>query len=429
MEVGHYIKQLRGLLQISARELAGSNLNQNMIYGIESRRLAVTPVTAMALARNFNKIAEAKGLNLDVEIDDFLIAPKDRLTRLLKKEVSELRCKAKDENVEKQCIHILERANQWGCEEVKYEALEILGDYYGGKGKIEQAAEYFSQCLDYYKGNKYREAFFLNKLGKNFHAMDLEKAFLYYMQAYEKVKEANQGKDADLKAKIIYNVALAHAIKGQNGATGKYLEELNKLEILDRGLLVRVMLLEASFYLNSKEYTLAVEKYKGILEQESENVKPYEYIVLNNLSICYEHLDEGQSSLEYLEKSIKLQLQRSTPDITASLLTAAKLSERLNNKDSALKYLEEALCSAKEYQQFDRMLDCYHMMYRIYKAMNKMDGCKDIIQRCREVLEEKELEEKYHYRNQLIAIDYELFCGSVDKTKEALNEIILSIGK
>ena len=75
---GRIIKELRKELKISQSELAMGRINVNTVCKLENDKMSITPVLALILSDNINRLAKQKGKDFKVTTADLMMSESEK---------------------------------------------------------------------------------------------------------------------------------------------------------------------------------------------------------------------------------------------------------------------------------------------------------------------------------------------------------------
>lgn len=424
---GRIIKELRKELKISQSELAMGRINVNTVCKLENDKMSITPVLALILSDNINRLAKQKGKNFKVTTADLMMSESKKCECWCLSEMEAVKSMPETGAKINKLMEILENACSYGLYDVIEKVYVELGKYFFEENNIEKAVEYYSLAFERFEksDNAYSAAGVLNDIGKCYHNLDVRRAKELYNKASTIIKETKSDyKSAELNSKLLYNKALCCILERDYEGTLENIQEFRHMETGDADIRTRMQILKGISEMLCRQYEKSVDTFTDILNCRESGIKKYEYIIFNNLAISLYHSGRTEDALAYFEKAVREQLPASRSDITFSLLNSAYGYLNGGNCDISLRYAEGALHSALEHRQHERVIDCYHIMYKIYLDKKNLEKCGELLEKCMEHIKENNMGEEYVLSVQFMYLRLLFYKNDYQKAKDIVENII-----
>jgi len=227
-----------------------------------------------------------------------------------------------------------------------------------------------------------------------------------------------------LNVEVIYNIALYHAKKEDFSCAKEYLDTIVNLYCGDNDLKIRILILQSNILLRQNEHKKALEILEWIINLDKNLVTPYHYIIYNNMGICFNYLGDYENSIRCLNETIKLQLNKNSPNLTNSLIHASKVHINMSQDNIAIRFIEAAHDNAIKFEQAKYIFECYELMYSILRNKNKVNECYSLIEKCKQTIIDYKLEKSFNYRYCVINTDYYISQNDLKSAKVLLDNII-----
>ncbi|MHB1392853.1 MAG: helix-turn-helix domain-containing protein [Clostridia bacterium] len=424
---GQVLRQYRKALGISQLELCMDRININTISRLENEIMHFTPVLALLISENINKIAAVKSMALRVSSAELLLGQEKRcelwcINELRKAEVLTDKSSAIGKYME--ILEVSSKHNNHNILDIVYEMLAF--NFYGLK-RYDKALEYYSLVLDSFKqsGNIRKCISITNSIAICHFRSSGDKAKEYYERTYKLIESAQYEKGfSQLKLAVKYNRALCDIASGNYESARENLEAVNDFCAEDRDFGIRLLIVEGNLDIIDEKYKYAKDTFMSQLENTGKEMALYRHIILNNTAICMYHLGKLDESIEFFERAVKEQLPVASEILTPLLINSAYSYIYSPTPDASLRFIEGALHNAMVNEQHAYAIDCYHIQYSIYKRKNNADLCFDTLEKCKKYIKLNKLGNDFLYRNQLMIIDLFLFQNDIQKAEYLMEGVI-----
>ena len=367
VKTGGRIKYYRNLLHLTQKELAMGRVTPKMINLLENDKKKLTPVTASILVSNFNKIANEKGVQINLEMKNFLMSENEYANALCNKWFMEIE---EDSFNEEKCSKIIELAKEYNLNEFMFKTLEKMSIYYYYEKNYLIALKYLEELLPISLLLNYQKEkinIFNRVATCCYMLLDYEKAFYYYKTGYDEFLKLGII-DSVLEDKLLYNLALINLERKNFIDAEMYAEKLLALADIEESEMYTNLILKANVYMKTDRVQGALKMYKEILNHDIK----YLYLVQHNISESFFNLGKLDESIEFFSKSINSQLNSLSPFTTSSLINIADIYYMEKKYDEAIIFYEYGLNNAKKFQQLDELILCYESIYKVYYKMCKI---------------------------------------------------------
>jgi tetratricopeptide (TPR) repeat protein len=367
IKTGERIKYYRNLLHLTQKELAMGRVTSEMIHLLENDKKKLTPITANILVSNFHKIANEKGVQINLEMKDFLMSDNEYANSLCNKWIMEI-----EENSfgEEKCFKIIELAKEYNLNDILFKTYEKMSIYYYYEKKYSIALKYLEELLPIslllnYKNEKVN---IFNRIASCcYMLLDYDKAFYYYKTGYEEFLKLGII-DSVLEDKLLYNLTLINFEKKNYIDAEMYAEKLLALADIEESEKYTNLILKANVYMKTDRVQGALEMYKEILNHDIK----YLYLVQHNMAVAFLRLGKLDESIEYFSRSINNQLLSLSPFTTSSLMHIADIYYEEKRYDEAITFYEYGLNNANKFHQLDELILCYENIYKVCSEASKI---------------------------------------------------------
>ncbi|WP_243129607.1 helix-turn-helix domain-containing protein [Clostridium sp. HBUAS56017] len=344
MSVGKKIKKLRNIIGVTQEEIAEGICTKNLISQIENNRKKLTSNLAVGLAKNFNKIAKEKRIDINLITGDELIKDEDGQANniFFLNIISELKETKEIDKLEEKLNEGERLIKKYNIEDsMKIHMYKLAANIYYFKHKYNRSDEMcrngLKVCLN--SGNTLDEAsFYINKSRNN--AMRLN-----YAAALEQLNFAlklnNDIGNNEVSRRIYFNKALIYKkIKKINEAL-KYLQILmDQFENEDQKKVLDLKMLYANCLIEQNNFDEAEHEYIEILDSAmKDNDKNLIAMAYRNLSELYLNKKKYKDAARSIKESVKINPNNS--HFAENLYFAAKVIRYIN--EDTERYLRRAL--------------------------------------------------------------------------------------
>ncbi len=384
---GSNIKKIRKDLGFRQYEIAGEEITRNLISLIENNKTPLNEKTAKIIARNINKLAKEKNIDIYIEDQDFFNIERYQAKLIADQYIEEITNYINNEENYDFISKIREVENflsQWDIPYKKLITYEIIGDFFYKKNDCNQSFMFYIKSFEnairlensYYLLNlitKIGRCYI--KLGKYQEALNFNNIALAYSKDYLD----------EFFLKISFNNALAY--KNLN-LPDNAIEQINNIEnMLDKSDITKytdLLILKALCYKNKKSYDSALEIYNKIISFLDFNYIQKKLIVYSNIMDIYCELNDKEKILEYIKNSIYLLNKIDSMDvyIPKVYIQVALGYKRLQNFTLSKDYFNEALNLSEKIndlqvktEAISNLIDLYIMEH----DTKKIDDLKEII--------------------------------------------------
>jgi tetratricopeptide (TPR) repeat protein len=424
---GQVLRQYRKTLGISQLELCIDRININTISRLENDIMHFTPVLALLISENINKIAAAKNMSLRVGAAELLLDEEKRCEIWCMNELKKAEALTDKSSSIGKCMEILEVASKYNNHNILNTVYELLAFNFYEIKRYEEALEYYSLVLESFKrSDNIRKCISItNSIAICHFRSSGDKAMEYYEKAYKLIESAQYEKGFSwLKLAVKYNKALCDIAAGNYENARKNLEASDDFCAENRDYSIQLLIVKGNLDIIDEKYKKAKDTFMSQLGNTGKEMAIYRHIMLNNTAICMYHLGELDESAEYFERAVKEQLPEASEGLTPLLINSAYAHIYSSNPDIALRYIEGALHNAMVNEQHAYAIDCYHIEYSIYKRKKNTDLCFDTLEKCKNYIKLNNLGNDFLYRNQLMIIDLFLFQNDIQKAEYLMEGMV-----
>lgn len=413
---GERIRYYRDLLKVSRKELGYNRLSVDLIYRLEAGKKKLTIPTAVLLADNFNEIAKIKGIDLNLSLEDLMVSEREYVERICKQQIEEY---ASEEYNEENYLKTLKLAEKYGTQVGIFTVVEAIGTRNYNEGRCETAVKYLDKAYEIaYELKLYeKEVAILNRISTSKYKLDdYDSAIDDLNKCFSKINEYGINDDK-LKGNVLFNLALYYNRLDMNEKALQYLNKLNELEQNEEEI-HQNKFLEANIYLCLKKYEKALKVYKDVLEDKKEDCMVY-----HNMAILYSRMDKREESIEYLNKSISIQLNNLSKKTTVSLEELGKNYINKKGFKEAIICFENAIKNAKVFNQFDRIIEYYKILYQIYEEINKPEEFSNYLEDMLKLIKDNSKNEKLKLDITMILFEYVAKANQLALSEMVINKL------
>jgi len=424
---GQVLKQYRKTLGASQLELCMNKLNVNIISRLENDIINFTPVLALLISENINKIAEVKNVALRISAADLLLGEEERCEIWCLDELKKAETLTDKNSAIGKYMEILEVASKYNNHNISDMVYEMLAFNFYGLKRYDKALEYYSLALYSFKrsGNTKKCISLTNSVAICHFRICGGGAYEYYERTYKLIESAQYEKGfSQFKLAVKYNKALCNIAAGNYENARKNLEAADNFCAEDKNFRMQLLIVKGNLDIIDKKYKQAKNIFMSQLENSGKEMIPHKHIILNNIAICMYHLGNPDESAKYFEKAVKEQLPEASERLTPLLINSAYAYIGSSTPNASLRYIEGALQNAIANKQHEYAVDCYHIQYSIYKKKNNTSLCSETLEECKKYIQLNKLGNDFFYRNQLLFIDLLLFQNNIQKIKYSLEDLI-----
>lgn len=358
--ISETIKEYRDILQVTQKELANVRLSSNLIKILESGKKRLTIPTAMLLAENINEIAEKKGILLNVGIKDLMISNQEYIEKIILKKLNEI--KSEDFEIEK-FDELVEKAERFELYSVLEEIYYFIYENTNKAKNYELSITYLKKLIEVNTtaGMIRENPGLYNKVGTCYFLLgSYEEASKYYNIALDSYIK-NRTSDSNLKGKILYNLSLSYNKNSEYGKALKFIKEIPIMDDIENRLIYNAKILMSNIYSRMGDGNTALEILEGLLENPC-----VDHFLYHNIADSLYKLGRNNECLEYLEKSIKIQMNNESPDMTLSLLYSGKVYKEEKRYPEAYIYFNYAVGNANRFNQINELVEVYELCYELF---------------------------------------------------------------
>lgn len=424
---GQVLRQYRKALGVSQLELCLNKVNVNTISRLENDIINFTPVLALLISENINKIAELKNIDLHISTAELLLGEEKRCEIWCMDELKKAEALTDKNSAIGKYMEILEVASKYNIHNISNMIYETLAFRFYELKKYGHALEYYSLALCGFKqsGNLKKRISITNSIAVCHFRIGGSGAHEYYERTYKLIESAQYEKGfSQLKLAVKYNKALCNIAAGNYENARKNLEAADNFCAEDKNFRIKLLIVKGDLDIIGKKYMQAKNTFMSLLENAVKEIALYRHIILNNIAICMYHLGNPDESAKYFEMAVKEQLPKASEYLTPILINSAYAYMYGSKPDVSLRYIEGALNNAIANKQHVYAVDCYHIEYSIYKKKNNTYLCSETLEECRKYIQLNKLGNEFLYRNQLMIIDFFLFKNGIQKAKYLMEEVI-----
>ena len=389
---GALVKKYRSLLKISQKEAAGSRMSHSMVSLIESGKIQLTTVTAMIIADNFNKIASAKGIDLNLSLKDLLSDSSFYIEEGVRKSFQEAVDRKAAEN---EFITIFNCAKENNSFEVMAEIKLYLGRKCEAEDDFYGAIEHYNKSVEYFKlteGTRFVMESIIslarcyNRLGD----YDISEGYLKLL----KNDYLNKQSDEQIAFKV--NMELIYLLKqtGKNNDALRMIESLLKNKKISNLSKKELLLAKSDIYLGEKKCVESISILKKVLSTSLST----EYTIIHKLAVAYLIIGSTEEGLSCISQCIKCLNNSPREENTRLLLMFA---EELNNFEVgsySIKYYDYALVNSNLFNQQEYQLICYKSIFELCSKIGDLKSFQSYAQKIEEsIYTGKNVENLTHY--------------------------------
>jgi len=404
-----------------------NKINVNIISRLENDIMTFTPVLALLLSENINKIAESRNIALRISAADLLLGEEKRCELWCLDEIKKAEALTDKNSATGKYMEILEEAKKYNNHNISDMVYEKLAFNFYELKRYEKALEYYSLALCSFKqsSNIKKCISITNSIAICHFRTCGSMAYEYYERTCKLIESAQYEKGfLQFKLAVKYNKALCDIAAGNYENARKSLEAADNFCVEDKDFRIQLLIVKGNLYINDKKYMQAKNAFMSQLENTGKEIAPYRHIILNNIAICMYYLGSPDESAKYFEKAVKEQLSKALESLTPMLINSAYAYIDSSAPDTSLRYIEGALQNAIANGQHAYAVDCYHIQYSIYKKKNNTNLCSETLEECKRYIQLNKLGNDFLFKNQLMTIDLFLFANGIQKAKDLMKEMI-----
>lgn len=389
---GAIVKKYRSLLKISQKEAAGSRMSHSMVSLIESGKIQLTTVTAMVLADNFNKIAESKGIELNLSLKDLLSNSNYYVEEEIKKSFREA---LESNSAENEFTNIFEKAKESNCFEIMAEIKLKLGKIAEENDDINSAISQYKKSLEYFALTENIRSVIEVKIFLA-HCYSKLKEYSIAEEYLEKLKNELSGKGSDEQQLFMANMELLNILFNTNRYSEalKMLENMLKSKRLSSAQKKELLMMKVNIHLAEKKYDDAINILRKLLSNNSSA----DALILHKLSILYFITESDEDGSSCLNQCIKYLNFYPCEDNTKTFLILAEELDKYGLSKYSIQYYESALLNAKVYDQKSFILTCYKSIFHILESYCQLDNFENYAKQIEQyIFSKNNVENLTHY--------------------------------
>ncbi|MBK1813388.1 helix-turn-helix transcriptional regulator [Clostridium sp. YIM B02505] len=367
------IKFMRKNLHMSQADLENTNMTRAFISMMESGRRNVTKTSSKLLYEKFSERAKALGIELNIDEDYFSTLPQEDAKAFCEKELKK--------DISHQYIeYLIAIAVRFDLDDILAEAYKKDGDKYYREGNYNNAFMSFTNALGKLKELKnFKEQLFIyNCLGVCKSEISEHKDAVFYFQ--ECINYSVQQQDYYHYIKASFNLARAYSYLQRYEECLKLINE-NILESnlhVDEQYKINAMIIRANALYSLDKQEEALSEYYSIIDEVGDENELVLSIVYTNLGEHYYKVDQLDKSLKYTNEAQRLKNKVNKRSLSVVLNTKGKILFKQGLLDESALVLELAVSKAKEYGNYDSLLENLKDLIKVYEKMNDIDKMKEL---------------------------------------------------
>lgn len=421
------VKRIRKqILRATQKEVADGICRDSNICQIESGNQKLTVAIAAGLAKNFNRIAEAKNIDIEEITAEWLMEDEsNKANEMFEQIINELKIIKELQTFEEKLAEAERLIEKYTIlDNTKIQLYKLASFFYFGKFIYSKSDEMCTLglkiCL--HNQNCLEEAHFYVTKARNNITTGNNNYALEQLDYAERI--SMQVDNDDLFDRIYFNKAIVYNNLKKYDISIEHLSILkSKHEFSDTKKLLDIKMLYANCLMDKKEFNLAEKEYISILEPAMKlNDKEILSLAYRNLSELYLY----QKKYKDAEISIIESLKNNTGNrhLNFDLIFAAKVIKSVN-KDATI-YLLQALdiCEKKDKENLILIEQIIYELIKIYEERDDEERINFFIEKIYKLnidyrLIFQDLGEYYRYTN----VEKSIFFNekSLNKHKEIKN--------
>ncbi len=381
---GGILKEIREKLNISLSDIAGNDLDIDLIKLIESDKIPLETENAEIICKNINSVLEQREMDLIIEPEDLFEPRRYYAKERVETYISQWDKHRKDGDyiIDEDDLDDLEFIlSEYNLMDKKLKAYELIGDIYREKKDYENSYIYYLRGheLIYRYPNRKSNYLLTIKLGANYIYMErCEDAVSVFQNALINVDNIPE----EYLIYIYYNYALAYFELKMYSSSLKIISDLLRYtERKDYDLWKRTYNLQGVCYLGMGEYETALSSYNNALQVLTfTGYSDFKYLIYGNIAETYTKLKDQNRAYKYLEAILEdwNELDKSSYNYSLICNQLAISYENLGDFKKAEKYYKESLKYAKENIQQDYILKNLTALMELNKKADVNDILKII---------------------------------------------------
>ena len=359
---GGILKEIREKLNISLSDIAGNDLDIDLIKLIESDKIPLETDNAEIVCKNINSVLEQREMDLIIESEDLFDLRRYYAKERVETYISQWDKRRKDEDyiIDEDDLDDLEFVlSEYNLMDKKLKVYELIGDIYRDKKDYENSYSYYLRGheLIYRYPNRKSNYLLTIKLGTNYiYRRKYEDAVSVFQTALINIDNIPE----KYLIYIYYNYALAYFELKMYSSSLKVISDLLRyIERKDYDLWRRTYNLQGLCYLEKGEYESALSSYNNALQVLTfTGYSDFKYLIYGNIAETYTKLNDEKRAYRYLEAVLEDidKLDKSSYSYPQICNQLAISYENLGDFKKAEKYYKESLKYAKKSVQQDYVL-------------------------------------------------------------------------
>ncbi|MBU5313926.1 tetratricopeptide repeat protein [Tissierella carlieri] len=359
---GGILKEIREKLNISLSDIAGNDLDIDLIKLIESDKISLETENAEIICKNINSVLEQREMDLIIEPEDLFDPRRYYAKERVETYISQWDKHRKDGDyiIDEDDLDDLEFIlSEYNLMDKKLKVYELIGDIYREKKDYENSYIYYLRGheLIYRYPNRKSNYLLTIKLGTNY----------IYRGKYQDAVSIFQNTLINIDnipekylIYIYYNYALAYFRLKMYSSSLKVISDLLRyIERKDYDLWRRTYNLQGLCYLEKGEYESALSSYNNALQVLTfTGYSDLKYLIYGNIAETYTKVNDENRAYKYVEAVLEDidKLDKSSYSYSQICNQLAISYENLGEFKKAEKYYKESLKYAKENIQQDYIL-------------------------------------------------------------------------
>lgn len=367
------IKFMRKNLHMSQADLEDINMTRAFISMMESGRRNVTKASSKILFEKFIERAKFLGIELNINEDYFSTLPEEDAKAFCEKE---LKKDISHEEIE----NLITLALSFNLDDILAEAHKKKGDKHYREGDYNNAFISFTNALGKLKElkNFEEQLFIYNCLGVCKSEISEHKDAAFYFQ--ECINYSVKQQDYSHFIKASFNLARSYSYLQRYDECLKLINE-NILESdlnVDEQYKINSMIIRANALYSLNKQEEALSEYYSIIDEVGDNNELVLSIVYTNLGEHYYRVEQLDKSLKYTNEAQRLKNKVNKRSLSVVLNTKGKILFKQGLLNESALVLELAVSKAKEYCNYDSLLENLKDLIKVYEKMNDIEKMKDL---------------------------------------------------